>query len=117
MAHPIPTDIRLKQSEQQLLVRFDNGEEFSFSSEFLRVHSPSAEVQGHGGKGAKLVAGKASVAIVALEPVGHYAIKLIYSDGHSTGLYTWELLYRYGQQQAELWQTYLTQLAAHGLSR
>jgi len=114
---PRPTEIKLNKASRRLRIRFDDGETFDFSCEFLRVHSPSAEVQGHGPGQETLQSGKADVGIVSIEPVGHYAVRLVFDDGHDTGLYSWDLLYRYGQQQESLWQRYLERLARAGLSR
>ncbi len=114
---PRPIEIKLNKAERRLAIRFDDGERFQFSCEFLRVHSPSAEVQGHGPGQETLQTGKAGVGIEAIEPVGRYAVRLIFDDGHDTGLYSWGLLYRYGQQQETLWQRYLERLAEAGLSR
>ena len=114
---PRPTEIKLHKSARRLSIRFDDGEAFQFSCEFLRVHSPSAEVQGHGPGQETLQSGKAGVGIEAIEPVGRYAVRLVFDDGHDTGLYSWDLLYRYGQQQETLWQRYLDRLAEAGLSR
>ena len=114
---PRPIEIKLNKAERRLAIRFDDGERFTFSCEFLRVHSPSAEVQGHGPGQETLQTGKADVGIEAIEPVGRYAVRLVFDDGHDTGLYSWGLLYRYGQQQETLWQRYLERLAEAGLSR
>lgn len=100
-----------------LEVGFDNGETFRLPAEYLRVNSPSAEVQGHGPGQKVLVAGKADVNIDAIEPVGHYAVLLRFSDGHATGLYSWDVLYALGREQAANWQAYLDALAANGASR
>ncbi len=118
MVHrPRPTEIRLNKAERRLEIRFDDGERFVFDCEFLRVHSPSAEVQGHGPGQETLQAGKADVGITAIEPVGRYAVRLCFDDGHDTGLYSWDLLYRYGKQKDRLWQRYLERLEEAGLSR
>jgi len=89
---PSPTEIRLDRSERRLEVDFDTGERFAFTAEFLRVESPSAEVQGHSPSQKRAVIGKENVAIVAIEPVGNYAIKIVFDDGHDTGLYSWDYL-------------------------
>lgn len=107
-----PTEIRLHQVSNILEVSFDNGHSFKLPAEYLRVYSPSAEVRGHGNAEPKLVTGKAEVAIVGLEPVGQYAIKIIFSDGHQSGLYGWEYLYTLGSQYAVKWQAYLDRLDA-----
>ncbi len=114
---PRPTEIKLNKAARRLTIRFDDGETFTYSAEFLRVHSPSAEVQGHGPGQETLQSGKAGVGIEAIEPVGRYAVRLVFDDGHDTGLYSWDLLYRYGQRQDTLWQRYLDRLAEAGLSR
>lgn len=94
-----PTEIKLLQKDRMLSVTFDDGKSFSLSCEYLRVNSPSAEVQGHGGEGKRIVTGKQDVMIAEIEPVGNYAVKLIFDDGHDTGLYTWEWLYEHGAAQ------------------
>lgn len=114
MNMPIPTDIRLHQKSHVLEVSFEDGANFKLPCEFLRVHSPSAEVRGHGVGQEVLQVGKEGVNIVAIEPVGQYAIKLYFDDGHNTGLYDWGLLYRFGQDQAQMWQDYLVRLKAAG---
>ncbi len=114
---PRPTEIKLQKASRQLVVAFDDGAVFHFSCEFLRVFSPSAEVQGHAPEQAILQTGKADTNIEAIEPIGNYAVKLVFDDGHNSGLYSWDLLYRYGQQQEQLWQDYLQRLEAAGASR
>jgi len=114
---PSPTDIRLHKASKRLEMRFDDGAHFDFSCEFLRVHSPSAEVRGHGVGQEVLQTGKADVNITGIEPVGNYAVRLVFDDGHQTGLYSWDLLYRYGQNQDAMWQRYLKALEAAGASR
>jgi DUF971 family protein len=96
-------------------VSFSNGNTAVFSAEFLRVFSPSAEVRGHGK--AKLISNKKQVAITALQGVGHYAVKLVFDDGHSSGIYSWQYLHELAQQQDQLWQQYLTQLSAANANR
>ncbi len=112
-----PEEIRLSKSKDSLFVKFDNGYETTLSAELLRVESPSAEVQGHGVGQKKTPAGKAEVTILALEPVGNYAIRISFSDGHDTGLFSWDILYNYGQGQQQLFADYLERLAAAGGSR
>ncbi len=113
-----PSEIRLKKAEKCLEVDFDDGTTVRLPAEYLRVESPSAEVQGHGGPGQKqLVPGKAQVGITALEPVGNYAIRIIFDDGHSTGIYSWAYLYTLGLEQEKRWHNYLAALKAAGLSR
>lgn len=114
---PRPTDIRLHQQSRKLEISFDDGAHFILPCEFLRVYSPSAEVRGHGAGQEVLQTGKEVVNIVAIEPVGLYAIRLIFSDEHDTGLYSWDYLYDLGQRQDALWQTYLDRLAAAGIQR
>lgn len=114
---PRPTDIRLHQQSRKLEISFDDGAHFILPCEFLRVYSPSAEVRGHGAGQEVLQTGKEAVNIVAIEPVGLYAIRLIFSDEHDTGLYSWDYLYDLGQRQDALWQTYLDRLAAAGIQR
>jgi DUF971 family protein len=112
-----PTKIRLKQAERILEVDFDNGVTFRFPAEFLRVESPSAEVQGHSAAQKQVVAGRARVGILELEPVGNYAVRIKFDDLHDTGIYSWSYLYELGERQDELWQAYLAALAERGLSR
>jgi len=112
-----PTELRLGSNGKGLKIVLDTGEEFEISAELLRVESPSAEVKGHGPGQEKLVFGKADVLITNLEPVGTYAIRLIFSDGHSTGIFTWDYLEKLGRQSDPLWQAYLNKLQTAGLSR
>lgn len=112
---PHPIDIRLHQVSRTLEIAFDNGLNGMLSCEFLRVYSPSAEVHGHGNE--VLQTGKRDVNITAIEPVGHYAVRLVFSDGHNTGLYSWDYLYTLLQQHDALWQKYLDRLAQAGASR
>lgn len=112
-----PTEIRLKQEEKALEVDFDDGQTFRLSAEFLRVHSPSAEVQGHSPEQRQLVPGRKHVGIMGVEPVGNYAIKITFDDLHDTGLYSWDRLYEFGQRQEVMWRAYIDELAAAGLSR
>src|SRR5690349_14799432 len=114
---PSPTPITLHQKSQILEMTFADREAFRFPAEFLRVYSPSAEVRGHGPGQEVLQAGKKDVRILALEPVGHYAIQLRFSDGHDTGIYSWDLLYDYGNRQDAMWQQYLKRLADAGANR
>jgi DUF971 family protein len=117
MSVPQPTSITLHRASHALEVAYDSGESFRLPAEYLRVNSPSAEVQGHGPGQKVLVAGKRDVNIDAVEPVGNYAVLLRFSDGHATGLYSWDVLHELGRDQARNWQTYLDALAAGGLSR
>jgi DUF971 family protein len=114
---PIPTEIRLRRAEKRLEVDFDDGSSFSFPAELLRVESPSAEVQGHSPDQLKTVAGRRHVGIMSVEPVGHYAVRIIFDDLHDTGIYSWEYLWELGRSQDQRWQDYLAALAAQGLSR
>ena len=112
-----PTEIRVKRQEKTLEIDFADGKSFALPAELLRVESPSAEVQGHGPGQKTLVAGRRHVGIMDVEPVGNYAVRLKFDDLHDTGIFSWETLYDYGQRQEELWNNYLTALAAQGLSR
>ncbi len=114
---PWPTELRLKREERRLEIDFDDGSSFSLPAELLRVESPSAEVRGHGGEEKKIVPGKRKVAIKALDPAGHYALRILFDDGHDTGLYTWDYLYELGLRQDAIFETYLKALEAKGLSR
>ena len=112
-----PTEIKLHQKSRILQIDFSDERSFRLPYEFLRVYSPSAEVRGHGPGQEVLQVGKREVDIRALEPVGSYAVQPVFSDGHSTGIYSWEYLYELGENQAKLWSKYLEQLAAAGASR
>jgi len=112
-----PVEIRLKKAEKLLEVEFDDGRSFRYPAEYLRVESPSAEVQGHSAAQKQIVGGRRHVGILSLEPVGHYAIRIGFDDLHDTGIYSWDYLYELGETQAEKWQAYLDALAARGLSR
>jgi len=114
---PLPTEIKLHQLSRTLEISFDDGKTFNLPCEFLRVYSPSAEVRGHGPGQETLQAGKKNVEIKAVDPVGNYAVQLAFSDGHDTGLYSWDLLYDYGVRRDELWASYLQRLEAAGQSR
>lgn len=114
---PIPTEIKLHQVSHVLEISFDNGSSFRLPFEFLRVYSPSAEVRGHGPGQEVLQVGKKDVTVTDLQPVGHYAIKFIFSDGHDSGIYSWDWLYQLGMEQDGLWHTYLARLEAAGASR
>ncbi|MFZ5610457.1 MAG: gamma-butyrobetaine hydroxylase-like domain-containing protein [Pseudomonadota bacterium] len=114
---PWPVELRHDARARVLHVVFDNGEAFALPAELLRVESPSAEVQGHGAEHKQIVAGKAKVAIRAIEPVGHYAVRIAFDDGHDTGLYTWAYLHALGRDKEAVWQRYLAALAARGLAR
>lgn len=116
-AMPTPTEIILHQKSRHLEIAFDDGARLKLPFEFLRVMSPSAEVRGHGPGQEVLQSGKREVMLTGIEPVGSYAIKLVFDDGHDSGLYTWEYLHELGENQETLWQDYLKQLEAAGLSR
>ncbi len=112
-----PTDIRYDKSRKLLTLVFNDGITFELSAELLRVESPSAEVQGHGPGQKQLVAGRRHVGITAIEPVGNYAVRLIFDDLHDTGLYSWRYLRDLGQRQEEIWQDYLGRLKTAGATR
>jgi DUF971 family protein len=112
-----PSEIRLNHARDVLNVTFENGEKVALPAEYLRVLSPSAEVQGHSAAERKVLGGKRHVLITAVEPVGNYAVRLIFSDGHSTGLFTWAYLLELGRDHEQLWARYVGELAAKGLSR
>jgi DUF971 family protein len=112
-----PVELRLKRSEKLLEVTFDDGSRFRLPAEYLRVESPSAEVQGHGPGQKTLVHGRAHVGIINLEPVGNYAVRITFDDLHNTGIYSWSYLYQLGVEHNQRWRTYLDALAANGLSR
>ncbi|MEQ8194183.1 MAG: DUF971 domain-containing protein [Rhodospirillales bacterium] len=114
---PRPLEIRYNKDERVLEIDFDDGQQFAYTVEFLRVESPSAEVQGHSPSDKKIVGGKRFVGINAIEPVGHYAIRIRFDDGHETGIYSWETLYDYGTRQGEIWERYLRAVAEKGISR
>jgi DUF971 family protein len=114
---PWPVELRLNKAEKRLDIDFDNGRKFSLPAEYLRVESPSAEVQGHNPSQKIVVPGKCDVAIAALEPVGNYAVRIVFDDGHNTGLYSWPYLYELGERRAEKWSAYLAELEKRGLRR
>jgi len=117
MAEPWPTELRLDKDKRILTVSFDDGKSFTIPAELLRVLSPSAEVQGHSPEQRVTVAGKRNVGIARLEPVGNYAVRIVFTDGHDTGLYVWEYLRQLGEEKEQRWQEYLKDLAAKRLSR
>jgi len=117
MAHPQPTALTVHQASRLLEIAFDDGRSFRIPFELLRVYSPSAEVQGHGPGQEILQTGKRDVVIESIEPVGHYAVQPRFSDGHDTGIYTWEYLYRLGAEQADYWARYEQRLKEAGLER
>ncbi|MES2502227.1 MAG: DUF971 domain-containing protein [Pseudomonadota bacterium] len=114
---PRPIDIRLHQASRLLEIKFDNNTECKLSTEFLRVYSPSAEVRGHGAGQETLQIGKEDVNISAIEPVGNYAVKLVFTDGHDTGLYSWDYLYEMAKNYEAMWQDYVTKLEMAGHKR
>jgi DUF971 family protein len=117
MSRPRPVDIVLHAASRFLEVTFDNGERFELSCEYLRVNSPSAEVQGHGPGQKVLVHGKRNVGIAALEPTGHYGVLIRFDDGHASGIFGWDTLYDLGRAHDAAWPAYLAELQAKGLSR
>jgi DUF971 family protein len=112
-----PLELKLKRAERHLEIAFDDGKHFVLPAEYLRVESPSAEVQGHGPSQKVLVADKAGVGITRLEPVGNYAVRIVFDDGHDTGIFSWSYLYELGAEQPERWRRYLDALAAAGRGR
>jgi len=114
---PHPTEVKLHQASRVLEIAFDDGDTFRLPYEYLRVYSPSAEVRGHGPGQETLQVGKRAVTIASVEPVGHYALRPTFSDGHESGIYSWDYLYDLGERQDELWRRYLERLAAAGASR
>ncbi len=114
---PWPTELRLAKDRKALSIAFDNGESFTLAAEYLRVKSPSAEVQGHAPEERKTVPGKKNVMILEVQPVGNYAVRLVFDDLHSTGIYSWKYLAELARDHAANWQAYLDELAAKNLSR
>jgi len=114
---PLPTEIKLHQVSRKLEIAFDDGTRFELPYEFLRVYSPSAEVRGHGPGQEVLQVGKQNIEVKNVEPVGSYALSLTFSDGHDTGIYSWDYLYELGSHQAELWDEYLSRMKSAGASR
>ena len=114
---PQPTEIRIRRATASLEVDFDDGTRARLPAEYLRVESPSAEVQGHGADERKIVPGKAAVSIVGADPIGHYAVRIRFSDGHDTGIFTWAYLHVLHHEHAARWQAYLKALAAKGWHR
>ena len=112
-----PTEIRLLKDRKSLVISFDSGEQFQLSAEYLRVKSPSAEVQGHSPSERKTVPGKRYVQILEVQPIGNYAVRLAFDDMHSTGIYSWDYLHELGRNEARYWQEYLDELAARRLAR
>ena len=114
---PTPTDIRLRREQKLIEISFDDGSEFVLPAEFLRVESPSAEVQGHGPNERRTIAGRRHVGIMTIEPVGNYAVRLVFDDLHDTGIFSWEYLFELGRDRIKRWHAYLDALKAQGLSR
>ncbi len=114
---PIPVEIKLHQKSRVLELVYEDGRSFRLDFEYLRVYTPSAEARGHGPGQETLQTGKRNVDLVGIEPVGTYALKLVFSDGHDSGLYSWDILYNLAVHRDELWQEYLTQIEGQGLSR
>jgi DUF971 family protein len=114
---PRPTDITLHQQSRMVDVTFDDGRMFSLPIEYLRVFSPSAEVRGHGPGQEVLQTGKRAIEVKAIEPVGMYAVKFVFSDGHDTGIYSWDYLYELGAKQDSNWKSYLARMEQAGASR
>lgn len=113
----IPSEIKLHKKSRRLELIYEGGEAYSLDFEFLRVYTPSAEARGHGPGQETLQTGKRDVDIERIEPVGTYALRLVFTDGHDSGLYSWDMLYNLGKHHDELWQEYLKQIEAQGLSR
>lgn len=114
---PWPSEIKLRKDRAALIVTYDNGEVFEFPAEYLRVMSPSAEVQGHSPDERKTIGGKKNVAILEIHPIGNYAVRLVFDDMHSTGIYSWDYFLEIGRNRETRWGEYLDELAAKGLSR
>ena len=114
---PIPSEIKLHQKSRLLEIAYESGERYKLDFEYLRVYTPSAEARGHGPGQETLQTGKRNVDIERIEPVGTYAVRFVFSDGHDSGLYSWDLLYNLGKHHDELWQEYLKQIDTQGLSR
>jgi DUF971 family protein len=113
----VPSEIKLQKKSRQISISFEDGRHFELPFEYLRVHSPSADVQGHGPGQEILQKGKENVQVTDIQPVGHYAVRLIFDDGHDSGLYTWAHLYELGTEQESRWQAYLDRLEAAGYAR
>lgn len=117
MTRPWPTELRLHKDHKTLTVVFDGGERFDLAAEYLRVRSPSAEVQGHSPSERRTVAGKENVEILEVHPVGNYAVRLVFDDMHSTGIFSWDYLFELGRNHQQYWREYLDELAEKNLSR
>ena len=113
----VPSEIKLQTKSRQIVLSFEDGNHFDLPFEYLRVHSPSADVQGHGPGQEILQKGKENVIVTDIQPVGHYAVRLIFDDGHDSGLFTWEHLYGLGKDQESRWTAYLDRLQAAGYAR
>jgi DUF971 family protein len=117
MSTPWPTELRLHKDRRALTVVFDSGESFELPAEYLRVRSPSAEVQGHSPAERRIVGGKRDVELLELQPVGNYAVRLVFDDMHSTGIFSWDYLHELGRNRDSYWRDYLAELTAKNLSR
>jgi DUF971 family protein len=116
-SHAWPTEVRLRRNRSALVITFDQGEQIELSAEYLRVRSPSAEVQGHSPAERRTVPGKRNVTILEVVPVGNYAVRLVFDDQHSTGIYSWDYFLELARNREAYWREYLNELAAKGLSR
>ena len=116
-SRPWPTELKLNKAKDGIEIAFDTGERFPLAAEYLRVNSRSAEVKGHGAGPRLTVAGKRHIKISAIEAIGNYAVRIVFDDGHDTGLYTWDYLYELGAEREIKWPAYLEELAAQGLTR
>ena len=116
-ANPWPTELRLRKDRKALTVTFESGERFELPAEYLRVRSPSAEVQGHSPAERRTVGGKEQVQILEVHPVGNYAVRLVFDDMHSTGIFSWDYLFELGRNREQYWRDYLRELAEKHLSR
>ena len=114
---PWPAELKLNAAKDALTVTFDNGEQYQLAAEYLRVESPSAEVQGHSPDERKTVPGKRNVTVLEVHPVGNYAVRLVFDDLHSTGIFSWDYFLKLGRGQDRMWRDYLDELAAKGLAR
>ncbi len=117
MAQPWPTEITLNRDKNLLTIRYDDGTAYALAAEYLRVESPSAEVKGHGPGRRQIVGGKKNVRITGVEPVGNYAVRILFDDGHDTGLYSWDYLFELGREHDARWRDYIAALRSKGLSR
>ena len=117
MTSPWPTELRLRKDRKALVATFDDGQSFELAAEYLRVRSPSAEVQGHSPSERRVISGKQDVQILELHPVGNYAVRLVFDDMHSTGIFSWDYLFELGRNREQYWRDYLDELAEKNLSR